>query len=274
MQGTLFCGVLECDLYARPSLHFAMGTWCYSKLQISLVWNFLPVQNDWRHSDHAFSFCSSIMSPISKLLLRVPFQTQRRRPPPVVRRAAHECLPWLFGPYRLPTRVSLLSVGFPPGRVAADACVKMSANQMTTVLADAPRPKVTPNLDMSTLLLKLSLLSAVFFSERVQFVLGHLEAVGRTPAWVSPSNRRAERGVKTERAVAKKSNWNFKDDDHAKLVDALREKGGGISQVETMTMDALQHLHKAVFGTKGTRWLSLLSASLPDNVIPLVRYAD
>lgn len=150
--------------------------------------------------------------------------------------------------------------GFHPDVLTADACVKMSVNQMTKALTDKSRGKLTQNFDMSTMLLKLSLVSTVFFGERVQFVKGDLQAVGRTPAWVSPCNRRSEQGIKTERAVAKKSEWQFKNEDHTKLVDELNKTGGGISQVDAMTLADFQRLHKAIFGTKGSRWVSLLDA--------------
>lgn len=89
----------------------------------------------------------------------------------------------------------------------------------------------------------------MFFNERVQFVLGDLEAVGRTPVWVSPANRRAERGIKTSRAVATKKQYKFQDGTRAKLVEALAEKGGGSGSLEHMTKEDLKQLHKKLFGT-------------------------
>jgi len=128
----------------------------------------------------------------------------------------------------------------------ADACVKS-------------RPETTLDFDMSMLCLKLSMVSPVFFTERVQFVLGDLEAVGRTPAWVSPDNRRAERGVKTDRAVAPKSVYTFVPPNRANLLGALEEKGGGIGLVDDMHADDLKKLHKVVFGcftANGCGWCS------------------
>lgn len=133
--------------------------------------------------------------------------------------------------------------------MSGDACVKMCTNVLTPALADRSRPETTLDLDMSMLCLKLSLVSAVFFKERVQFVLGDLEAVGRTPVWVSPANRRAERGIKTSRAVATNKQYTFKDGTRAMLVEALKEKGGGIGSLEDMTKEDLKQLHKKVFGT-------------------------
>lgn len=141
----------------------------------------------------------------------------------------------------------------------ADACVKMSVTAMTKWLANKSRPETTLDFDMSMLCLKLSMVSPVFFTERVQFVLGDLEAVGRTPAWVSPDNRRAERGVKTDRAVAPKSVYTFVPPNRANLLGALEEKGGGIGLVDDMHADDLKKLHKVVFGcftANGCGWCS------------------
>ena len=140
-----------------------------------------------------------------------------------------------------------------------DACVKMSVNTLTKALANKTRPETTLDFDMSMLCLKLSLVSAVFFTERVQFVLGDLEAVGRTPAWVSPDNRRAERGIKTDRAVVPKSVYTFVPPNRADLLGASEEKGGGISLVDEMPAEDLKKLHKVVFGTlspSGCGWCS------------------
>ncbi|CAB1101680.1 unnamed protein product [Ectocarpus sp. CCAP 1310/34] len=109
---------------------------------------------------------------------------------------------------------------------------------------------------MSMLCLKLSLVSPVFFTERVQFVLGDLEAVGRTSAWVSPDNRRAERGIKTDRAVAPKSVYTFVPPNRADLLGALEKKGGGINLVHEMPAEDLKKLHKVVFGTLSASGLS------------------
>lgn len=144
--------------------------------------------------------------------------------------------------------------GSHPDVLTADACVKMSVNQMTTALATASRPETTLNYDMSMLCLKLSLVSAVFFGERVQFVLGDLEAVGRTPAWVSPRNRLFERGVKTSRALVQARNFKFEDGERTKLMNALNDRGGGgIGQVDDMSMDDLKKLHTKVFDRSGAR---------------------
>lgn len=135
--------------------------------------------------------------------------------------------------------------------LSSDACVKMSVNQMTKALADKSRPETTLNFDMSMLCLKLSLVSSVFFNERVQFVLGDLEAVGRIPAWVSPANRRAERGIKTDRAVAPPP-YTFVPPNRANLVNALNNKGdGGINLVNNMSLEELKQMHKSVFGNLG-----------------------
>jgi len=133
--------------------------------------------------------------------------------------------------------------------MSGDACVKMCTNVLTPALAARSGPETTLDFDMSMLCLKLSLVSAVFFNERVQFVLGDLEAVGRTPAWVSPANRRAERGIKTSRAVAPKKQYKFKDGTRAKLVEALKDKGGGIGRLDSMPKADLRELHKRVFDT-------------------------
>lgn len=153
--------------------------------------------------------------------------------------------------------------GSHPDIVTADGCVKMQVNQMTPRLAAASRPETTLNFDMSMVLVKLSLVSPVFFGERVQFVLGELEAVGRTPAWVSPANRFFERGVKTERAVVE-TTFTFKDGQRAKLMDALNAAGeGGISQVDAMTMEELKQVHIQVFdGNSGSRCLLVSDAWL------------
>ena len=87
----------------------------------------------------------------------------------------------------------------------------------------------------------------MFCNERVQFVLGDLEAVGRIPAWVSPANRRAERGIKTDRAVAPPPAYTFVPPNRANLVKALEEKGGGIGLVDGMGLEELKQLHKTVF---------------------------
>lgn len=136
--------------------------------------------------------------------------------------------------------------------VTVDACVKMCVNSMTKALAAASRPESTLNFDMSMVCLKLCLVSTVFFSERVQFVLGDLEGVGRTPAWVSPENRLFERGIKTERAVVKSLKWKFEDGERAKLMKALNDGAGGISQVDGMGAEELKDLHLNIFGTRGS----------------------
>lgn len=125
----------------------------------------------------------------------------------------------------------------------------MSVNQMTRALADASRSETTLNFDMSMLCLKLSLVSEVFFNERVQFSLGSMEANGETPALVSPFNRFAERGVKTERALAPTPKYNFKEGERDKLLEKLEENGGGIGQVDDMQYAPLAQLHNNVFGT-------------------------
>lgn len=109
----------------------------------------------------------------------------------------------------------------------------MSVNQITKVLAATSRPETMLEFDMSMVYLKLSLVSPVFFGgERVQFVLGDLEAVGRTPAWVPPDNRLFERGVKTSRAVVNQPNFKFDDGQRTKLMDALNDNSeGGIGQL-------------------------------------------
>lgn len=144
--------------------------------------------------------------------------------------------------------------GSHPAIVTVDECIKLQVNQMTPRLAAASRPETTLDFDMSMVLNKLSLISPVFFGERVQFVMGELEAVGRTPAWVSPANRFYERGVKTSRAVVE-TTFTFKDGQRAKLMDALNAIGeGGISQVDAMSMGALKQMHIQVFdGASGSR---------------------
>jgi len=145
--------------------------------------------------------------------------------------------------------------------LTADACVKMCVNQMTIALANKSRAETTLHPDMSMMLLKCSLVSAVFFPHKVHFVLADLEAVGRTPAWVGPANRRADTMIKTERAVAPKSVYKFVPGNRATLLEALKEKGGGISLIDNMQLEALKDLHKDVFGTKspnGYVWCSHL----------------
>lgn len=56
--------------------------------------------------------------------------------------------------------------------MSGDACVKMCTNVLTPALAAALRPETTLDMHMSMLCLMLSLVSAVFFNERVEFVLG------------------------------------------------------------------------------------------------------
>ena len=143
--------------------------------------------------------------------------------------------------------------------LTADACVKMSVNTMNTALANKSRPETTLDFDMSMLCLKLSILSPVFFTNRVQFVLGELEAVGRTPAWVSPENRRAERGKKTDRALAPRSAYTFEPPQRSNLLGALKEKGGGITLVNEMQVEDLKKLHKVVFGKVTTNGYGLCS---------------
>lgn len=142
-----------------------------------------------------------------------------------------------------------------PPIVTADACVKIANNFMTKNLADASRPATSIDCDMKTLCLKLSMVSGVFFVQRVQFILGALEATGSSPAWLSPANRRSERVPKTERSVAKKRSREFQPGERGKLVAALvaNGAGGGINQVEHMNMDALKSLHKGVFGSGTSR---------------------
>eukprot|EP00903_Cladosiphon_okamuranus_P021995 g20222.t1 len=143
--------------------------------------------------------------------------------------------------------------GSHPDILTADGCVKMQVNQMTPKLAAASRPETMVDFDKSMVLTKLSLVSPVFFGERVQFVLGDLEAKGRTPTWVSPANRFFERGIKTSRAVVE-TTFTFKDGERAKLVDALNAKGeGGISLVDDMSMADLKQVHIQVFdGSSGS----------------------
>lgn len=92
----------------------------------------------------------------------------------------------------------------------------------------------------------------------------------RTPAWVTPANWLFERGVKTFRAVVEKA-FTFKDGQRTILVDALTANGeGGISLVETMSMNDFKQLHMKVFDGNNTgsryfwvsdAWLSIFRCS-------------
>ena len=154
--------------------------------------------------------------------------------------------------------------------LTADGCVKMAVNQMTVALANKSRPETTLHYDMSMLCLKLSLVSAAFFPGKVHFVLGELEAAGRTPAWVSPANRRADRGIKTDRAVAQKSVYKFVPPNRATLLGALSNKGGGISLVDNMQLEDLKQLHKVVFGSLSANGYVWCSHSWRSNISPLL----
>lgn len=141
-----------------------------------------------------------------------------------------------------------------PPIVTADACVKMANNFMTKSLAESSRKATAIDQDLMTWCLKLSLVSAVFFYERAQFVLGALEAKGVSPCWSAPANRRSETVQKTERAVLRRRSREFQAGEREKLVTALNEhqEGGGVSLVDGMQVNQLKELHKTVFGTRGS----------------------
>lgn len=108
------------------------------------------------------------------------------------------------------------------------------------------------------------------FPRQSSFRLGELEAAGRTPAWVSPANRRADRGIKTDRAVAQKSVYKFVPPNRATLLWALSNKGGGISLVDNMQLEDLKQLHKVVFGSLSANGYVWCSHSWRSNISPLL----
>lgn len=131
-------------------------------------------------------------------------------------------------------------------------CVKMASNFMTQSLAESSRPATAIDQGLMASCLKLSLVSSVFF-ERVQFVLGALEAKGVSPCWSAPANRRSETVHKTERGVLSKKSWEFQAGEREKLVAAFNEQENlSVSLVDEMQMNHLKELHKTVFGTSGS----------------------
>ena len=145
-----------------------------------------------------------------------------------------------------------------PQIVTFDGCMKVACNFVSKGQVAASRPDQTVDTDRLMLLLKLSLLSPIYFGGvRVQFVVGAGETVGNSPAWVSPELRVSERFHKSQRG-ALQGDDDGADDEFVKggngalLIELLHEKKMGIDNVSAMNSVELKQLVKACWPDGGT----------------------
>lgn len=123
--------------------------------------------------------------------------------------------------------------------------MKLVSNHVTKKQLVSSRPEQTIDNGLQMIVLKLSMLSYIFFGgARVQFVVWAGESVGSPPSWMTPRNRLSERFVKTQRGSLE--NGNSKEFEHANgaaLVQVLAAKIQDIICVSQMQMNELKELH-------------------------------
>lgn len=137
---------------------------------------------------------------------------------------------WMWGKY--------------PHIVLFDACMELPCNFVTEEQLTASRPELEVDSDLVMILLKLSLVSPIYFGGiRVQFMLGAGDTVGNSPAWMSPSNRISERFRKTPRGALQDAGRDIvKGGNGALLVERLAARGDEIGDVDSMGLVALKSL--------------------------------
>ena len=132
--------------------------------------------------------------------------------------------------------------------------MKLVTNYVTRKQLASSRTEQTVDNDLQMILLKLSLLSYVFFGTRVQYVVGAGESIGSSPVWMAPGNRLSERFVRTVRGSSGKGGGNkFEDANGAALLDFLREEGGGITRIESMQVKELKVLQAKIFASGNSK---------------------
>lgn len=129
-----------------------------------------------------------------------------------------------------------------PQIVLFDACMELPCDFVTEEQLTALRPELAVDSDFVMILLKLSLVSPIYFDGvRVQFMLGAGDTVGNSPAWMSPANRVSERFCKTPRGSLQDAVRDIvKDGNGALLVERLAARGKEIGDVDSMGLMALQ----------------------------------
>lgn len=125
-----------------------------------------------------------------------------------------------------------------------DTCMELPCNFITEEQLAALRSELAVNSDLVMILLKLSLVSPIYFDGvRVQFMLGAGDTAGNSPAWMSPENRISGSFCKTARSALQDSGRDIvKNGNGTLLVERLAARGKEIGDVDSVGLVALKSL--------------------------------
>ena len=135
-----------------------------------------------------------------------------------------------------------------PDILTFDACMKVGTDFITSTHLEASRPERDIDTDLVSILLKLTLVSPIFFGGlRVAFVMVDGVNSGDSPTWIGPRSRVSEMFHKSARGKTAAEDVHKTGDGKA-LVKYLEDKGG-IGAVDKMDRNNLQALHRKCFST-------------------------
>lgn len=141
-----------------------------------------------------------------------------------------------------------------PEIVTFDACMKLGSNDdASTKQLMTSRAEQAIDNDLAMLLLKLSLVSPIFFGgKRVQFLVGAGETGGAAPTWMGPGNRLSERFHKSRRGASQGECGSHEEGDGKALGDWLKARGKSIGDVNSVSVSELSDLHGLCFPGEGS----------------------